>query len=492
MIILRRKKLLLLYIVILNIYIFTVFTSNGFHHPDEHFQLIEFAGLKAGWNTVYDLAWEYDSQIRPTLQPYIALIIFKTFNFFNVNSPYFLALVLRAITAIFSMLTISFFIRSYKSTVNNKLYLVFILLSFFLWFLPSISVRFSSEVWAGLCLLLSVGLIQRNKLHKGCFFLIGILMGLSFEFRFQMGLSIVGILLWLLIIKKISYLNWIIIISGLSFVIVLCAVLDSFYYQTVVFTPYNYVKVNIIDDLNLFGTEPWYYYLKMMFEAPSLIIGFMIVFSIVFLLITDYKNIILWCIFPFLIVHSIIPHKELRFLFPLVNFIPILLVWTYERISKCRKLNIHFVLNMLIISAIIVNVGGLFTIFKPAGNGNVNLAHYIHTTYSTNKPIEVYSFHVGPYSVGNAKGLTAKFYTNNEIDLHFIDSHFINNIPDDKLIVVPKGLYEERRLLEEAGYKIRKESIPGWMSFFNKLYRIYNENSVLLLYTQETIETNNL
>lgn len=317
-------------------------------------------------------------------------------------------------------------------------------------------------------------------------------MGLSFEFRFQMGLSIVGILLWLLIIKKISYLNWIIIISGLSFVIVLCAVLDSFYYQTVVFTPYNYVKVNIIDDLNLFGTEPWYYYLKMMFEAPSLIIGFMIVFSIVFLLITDYKNIILWCIFPFLIVHSIIPHKELRFLFPLVNFIPILLVWTYERISKCRKLNIHFVLNMLIISAIIVNVGGLFTIFKPAGNGNVNLAHYIHTTYSTNKPIEVYSFHVGPYSVGNAKGLTAKFYTNNEIDLHFIDSHFINNIPDDKLIVVPKGLYEERRLLEEAGYKIRKESIPGWMSFFNKLYRIYNENSVLLLYTQETIETNNL
>ena len=93
MIILRRKKLLLLYIVILNIYIFTVFTSNGFHHPDEHFQLIEFAGLKAGWNTVYDLAWEYDSQIRPTLQPYIALIIFKTFNFFNVNSPYFLALV---------------------------------------------------------------------------------------------------------------------------------------------------------------------------------------------------------------------------------------------------------------------------------------------------------------------------------------------------------------------------------------------------------------
>ena len=91
----------------------------------------------------------------------------------------------------------------------------------------------------------------------------------------------------------------------------------------------HYLKVNIIDKVSsLYGTGPWYYYLKIMFEAPSLIIGFMIVFSIVYLLITDYKNIILWCIFPFWVVHSIIPHKELRFLFPLVNFIPILLIWT--------------------------------------------------------------------------------------------------------------------------------------------------------------------
>ena len=144
-------------------------------------------------------------------------------------------------------------------------------------------------------------------------------------------------------------MKWFIIISGLSFVIALCTVLDSFYYQTVVFAPYNYLKVNIIDKVSsLYGTEPWYYYLKIMFEAPSLIIGFMIVFSIVYLLITDYKNIILWCIFPFLVVHSIIPHKELRFLFPLVNFIPILLIWTYERVSKYRKIKNHFVLNMLI------------------------------------------------------------------------------------------------------------------------------------------------
>ena len=37
---------------------------------------------------------------------------------------------------------------------------------------------------------------------------------------------------------------------------------------------------------------------------------------------------------------------------------------------------------MLIITAIIINIGGLFIIFKPAGNGSVNLAYYIHKNYS--------------------------------------------------------------------------------------------------------------
>lgn len=306
------------------LYIIAVFNSDGFYHPDEHFQLIEFAGLKAGWNTGYDLAWEYDFQIRPTLQPYIALIVFKTSNLFDINNPYILALILRGLTALFSIFAIYFFINSVKSTINKRLYPSFIILSFLLWFLPSINIRFSSETWAGLCFLLSIGLIHRNQSSKKILFLIGIVLGFSFEFRFQMGLSITGLLLWLLIIKKIPTLNWFIIILGLCSVISLCIALDSIYYQTVVFTPFNYLKMNIINNVSsLYGTEPWYYYLKSISEAPSVIIGYMTALSIFFVLITDYKNIIIWCIFPYLVIHSIIPHKELRFLFPLVNLTPI-------------------------------------------------------------------------------------------------------------------------------------------------------------------------
>lgn len=76
-------------ILIIILYLFSTINSNGFYHPDEHFQLIEFAGLKAGWNTSDDLAWEYGAQIRPTLQPYLALGIFKLAGLFGGQRPFY-------------------------------------------------------------------------------------------------------------------------------------------------------------------------------------------------------------------------------------------------------------------------------------------------------------------------------------------------------------------------------------------------------------------
>ena len=38
--------------------------NNGYYHPDEHYQIIEFAELKTGNNQQSDLAWEYTAKIR--------------------------------------------------------------------------------------------------------------------------------------------------------------------------------------------------------------------------------------------------------------------------------------------------------------------------------------------------------------------------------------------------------------------------------------------
>ena len=50
--------------------------SRGFYHPDEHFQILEYAHLKLfGAETTDYLPWEYHAMMRPGLQPFIAWLL---------------------------------------------------------------------------------------------------------------------------------------------------------------------------------------------------------------------------------------------------------------------------------------------------------------------------------------------------------------------------------------------------------------------------------
>ncbi len=69
-------------IVSILLHILTSVFSVGYHHGDEHYQLLEFAGLKLGVNCQYDMAWEYDCYMRPGLQPFVAFVFIKIFNFY--------------------------------------------------------------------------------------------------------------------------------------------------------------------------------------------------------------------------------------------------------------------------------------------------------------------------------------------------------------------------------------------------------------------------
>ena len=47
--------------------------SRGFYHPDEHFQILEYARLKLfGAETTDYMPWEYHAMMRPGIQPFIA------------------------------------------------------------------------------------------------------------------------------------------------------------------------------------------------------------------------------------------------------------------------------------------------------------------------------------------------------------------------------------------------------------------------------------
>ncbi len=59
----------------------------GYYHADEHFQIIEFSGLKLGFNEKHHLTWEFHNQIRSSIQPFISYVIISICNLFNILSP---------------------------------------------------------------------------------------------------------------------------------------------------------------------------------------------------------------------------------------------------------------------------------------------------------------------------------------------------------------------------------------------------------------------
>ncbi|MDR2473855.1 MAG: mannosyltransferase [Tannerella sp.] len=482
----KYKRKAIIYFAVAVIYLLTALHSSGFHHRDEHFQVIECAGLKGGWNTGADLPWEYDCQIRPILQPMIALTIIKTCGFFGLDDPYLQATALRLLTAILSVFCIALFIRAFLPDIQKKYQDAFIVLSFLLWFLPAVNVRFSSEVWAGAFFLLSTALLYSSKSHSTiAYFGIGILCGLSFEFRFQIAIAIVGLMLWLLFVKKMKICHLTYILLGCFFVIVCCTALDSWYYGNWVFAPWNYFQTNMITDggvASSFGVSPWYYYLEQIINRPVPFIGVVIAAAIISLLITDYKHVIVWILVPFILFHSLIPHKELRFLFPIVNFIPLLLILACQHISKR-----WYVLYPILTIILIINTGGLLMMsFKPASNGNIAMAEYIHKQTRNTNTVYLYAAYGNPYIAGTAKGLYARFYNNPKvkiIDFSYPTDEELSSLQNMTYwIVLPEFAVSEQNAIKSKGFAIEKRSMPALTGLLNRFYKVYPQEQTLLLY----------
>lgn len=471
------------------VYILATIFSDGYHHPDEHFQIIEFAGLKAGWNDSSYLTWEYDYQIRPSLQPYLALVVMKFCSLLGTHNPFFIASVLRVLTAALAIYSIFLFMRSFMDSIDKKNKIAFLFISFCLWFLPIINIRFSSETWAGLCLLISIALIEYKEKNTLSYFIIGITLGLSFEFRFQMALCFVGLFPWLFIIKKVRFKNICIILAGFCAVILLCTFLDYMYYGSFVIAPYNYFKVNLIDKVaNSYGVSPWYYYITEVLNRPSIAIGLAILSSFVFLLIFKPKSIVLWCIIPYLLVHFLIAHKETRFLFPLANFVPLILIQGYQLIFYKPQTRAFSVLRITLVGILFLsNLAGLLFIFKPAGYGQVNLATYIYKTYYRGQRIDLYTTGYGPISFGTVKGGTSRFYMSTYFNHYIIEGNFHPYISQNMIIAIPMYDIERRRQLENAGYVLKKRSIPEFIQRLNGIFKLYDEGYTLLLFVKETI-----
>src|ERR1043165_6338265 len=87
--------------------------SVGYYHPDEHFQILEFAALKLHLTTADQLPWEYQYSMRPAIQPALAVLVFNVFSFLHADNPFTIAMILRMMSGALSFLAMHLMYKAY-------------------------------------------------------------------------------------------------------------------------------------------------------------------------------------------------------------------------------------------------------------------------------------------------------------------------------------------------------------------------------------------
>ncbi len=374
------------------IFLITACMSEGFYHPDEHFQLLEFCNYKLGNSPASDLPWEFHEQMRPTLQPVLAMGMIKTLQLLHINNPFTYALILRIVSALLAWFVVSklclYFLRDFTTESGKK---VFLFLCYFLWFIPLISVRFSSENYAAITFLAALYLLLRDQEHvssKSSYIpmaLAGLLLGFSFYFRFQMAFAILGLGLWLLFVRKLPVVKIAVLSAAGILAAGICTGIDSWFYGDFVITPYQYFFANIVEDrAAYFGVEPWWYYFNYIFFQAIPPISILLIGFFFWGAIKRPKNVLLWCLVPFVLAHFAVGHKELRFLFPVV-FLFLYLVATgvdaYIRTGKYTGAARVIAILLLVVNTPVL----VFKMLTPAQEA-VSYYHFLYS-YAQDKNV---------------------------------------------------------------------------------------------------------
>jgi len=383
------------------VFLVTAVFSTGFHHWDEHFQILEFAGWKLGLSPVQDLPWEFAARIRPAIQPFMVVQLHHLFGLFGSTDPFAITLFLRVLSALLSFAAITLVLRAFMPFVNEPLFRKwFALLSFFLWFSVYNAVRSSSENWSGCLFMIGLALVIKKEHRAGIgpYLIAGLLFGLAFTFRMQTALMITGLFAWLVFIHREAWSKLLAMVGGTLISVAFGIWIDQWFYGEWTLTVLNYFDVNMLQGkADAFGTQPWYAYFvdTVMVTIPPFSLAFVV--APLLLIFFKPKSVLVWIFVPFVLAHMMIGHKELRFLFPVVGLLPIMIIEALDvvrtkwlpQLMGSRIFNgsvkLFWVANLVLLSVVM---------FKPA-DAQIALYKTIYDNYP--EPITMYNFGEDPY-----------------------------------------------------------------------------------------------
>ena len=308
-------------------------TSVTFFHPDEHFQTVEFASLKLGFTAPSELPWEYAARLRPWLQPALYTLLAKGALALGVTSRFVLLGLFRAATALLSFVAFrAFALRAVRELPRERMRLAFARSVPLFGFLPYLFVRTSSETFAAAFFLFAVsaawvpGVFSRRRS-----LVLGALLGLAFEARFQTAFAGLGVLAWLVVVRRVRVSALLMVIAGGLGIVALSLAVDAWGYGELCFPPWNYLRENVLRGVaKQFGEEPFWAYPLLVVVNVFMPVALVAVVAVGVAAWRFPRHVLTWVVVPFVVLHSLVSHKEERFLFPLAPLVPALIALAFS------------------------------------------------------------------------------------------------------------------------------------------------------------------
>ena len=427
----------------------TAVFSVGFLHPDEQYYTLDFAFSSLG--ILENLStWELDSKIRPWTLPYVFTVLLYPFKAIGITNPFTLATIARIFSGLLGFYTLLSFTSSLKRFFTNESFEYFKKFSLLFYPLIFMSVRTSSDNWATCFFILGMAeALRYENISTKSLLKSGILLGLAFSLRHQTGFLSLFFGIWLLLIQKVSIKDWFLKFSSMiALGVIIGIVLDTIGYSEFTLTPINYLRENLIKDkISSFGVMPWWGYFTLTLKSLHIFSFGLIVASIVFVL-KNKKSFATWTIVPFILFHSMIGHKEVRFIYP-VLFLSIFMFFKMVNIKKYKKvLNVFFILNF---------IGVLIVCIKPAYTP-MKFYNFLYN-FKSGEPINLYTF---KDRKGSYPSLEMKVYKREKTNL------IKTSIIKEKSFYTFTTKYSDLEMINSKYNCIQEYiSYPSWILNFN-------------------------
>lgn len=286
--------------------------------PDEYWQSLE-VSHRMVFNYGY-LTWEWKAGIRGFSYPLFFALIYKTLYLINYDSVHlliWLPRIIQALLAAFADVKFFFLIQMLESRDVAKWTFLCHLCSWFTWYCSTRTLTNSMEATIT-CLALSYFPLPGSKTHS------------SKKYLTLVALAVVvrptALIVWFPLLMyhfwqeddKLRLVTHNYIPIG-TLAVAISTVIDCVFYEKWTMVQFNFLKFNVFHGVaDFYGSHPWHWYFTQGFAVvigphlPFFLHGCTLAFK--------RHKILLAAVIWTLVVYSLLPHKEFRFIYPVLPF----------------------------------------------------------------------------------------------------------------------------------------------------------------------------